>query len=107
MPLADLAWAGAYGLCLFAGRWLMVAALQLLPAYAVTPLMNFQFVWMVLLGAVAFGEWPAAGTFFGALAVACSGAFLVWEQKAAGRAGQPQSGSASRILSRPLARAPR
>ena len=44
MPLSDLGWAAAYATLLFGARWLLVIALRLLPAYAVTPLMNMQFL---------------------------------------------------------------
>ena len=80
MPLTDLAWVCAYALFLFAARWLLVVSLRLLAAYAVTPLMNLQFVWMVGLGAVFFGEMPAANIYLGVAIVIGSGVFLVWDQ---------------------------
>ena len=80
MPAADLAWVAGYALLLFGARWLLVVALRLLAAYAVTPLMNLQFVWMVGLGAVGFGEWPGPGTYLGVAIVAGSGLYLVWDQ---------------------------
>ena len=80
MPLSDLAWVGAYAGFLFAARWLLVVSLRLLAAYAVTPLMNLQFVWMVLLGAVVFGEMPAANIYLGVAIVIGSGVFLIWDQ---------------------------
>jgi len=86
MPVADLAWVAGYALLLFGARWLLVVALRLLAAYAVTPLMNLQFIWMVVLGALAFGEWPGAGTYLGVAILIASGAYLVWDQLA------PQTG---------------
>ena len=80
MPISDLFWVAAYAGLLFGARWVVVVALRLLAAYAVTPLMNLQFVWMVLLGAVFFGEFPAAGTYVGVSFVIGSGLFLVWDQ---------------------------
>ncbi|WP_127112283.1 DMT family transporter [Shimia sediminis] len=80
MPLTDLAWVCAYAFCLFAARWLLVVSLRLLAAYAVTPLMNLQFVWMVALGAVFFGEVPAANIYLGVAIVIGSGVFMVWDQ---------------------------
>ena len=82
MPLADLAWVASYALLLFGARWLLVVALRWLAAYAVTPLMNLQFIWMVMLGALAFGEWPGAGTYLGVAILIASGAYLVWDQVA-------------------------
>lgn len=80
MPLADLGWATCYAVLLFAARWLAVAALRLLPAYVVTPLMNLQFIWMLLIGAVIFGEIPSQGTWIGGAIVISSGLFLLWGQ---------------------------
>ncbi len=79
MPVSDLGWVAAYAALLFAARWLLVIALRLLAAYAVTPLMNLQFVWMVVLGAVFFGEYPAQETYLGVAIVIGSGMFLVWD----------------------------
>ncbi len=79
MPLGDVAWVAVYAALLFGARWVLVVALRLLAAYAVTPLMNLQFVWMVVLGAVFFGEYPASGTWLGVAIVIGTGLFLVWE----------------------------
>lgn len=92
MPPADLAWVAAYAGLLFAARWLLVVALRLLAAYAVTPLMNLQFVWMVILGAVVFGEYPAAGTYLGVVIVIGTGLFLVWDQFAPQTPARPMLG---------------
>ncbi|WP_397541487.1 DMT family transporter [Roseovarius salis] len=80
MAPADLAWACAYAVFLFGARWVLVAALRLLPAYVVTPLMNLQFLWMVGIGLVAFGERPGVGVFLGAAIVIAAGSWLVWDQ---------------------------
>jgi len=80
MPWADLGWVAAYAGFLFVARWLLVVALRMLAAYAVTPLMNLQFVWMVILGALFFGEYPAANTYLGVAIVIGTGLFLVWDQ---------------------------
>lgn len=80
MPLFDLLMAVACAVVLFSARLLLVIALRHLTAYAVTPLMNLQFVWMVLIGAVFFNEMPEVSTFFGAVIVMVSGAYLVFEQ---------------------------
>jgi len=91
MTPADLAWVGAYAVLLFGARWLLVLALRHLPAYTVTPLLNLQFVWMALIGLVAFGEVPPVTTYLGMAVVAASGVFLVWDQAQAARAAaQPK-----------------
>jgi len=80
MPLADLGWVAAYAGFLFVARWLLVVSLRHLAAYAVTPLMNLQFVWMVVLGALFFGEFPALHIVLGVAIVIGSGVVLVWDQ---------------------------
>jgi drug/metabolite transporter (DMT)-like permease len=80
MALVDLALAVGYAVLLFAARWVLVAALQALPAYVVTPLMNMQFVWMVVIGAVVFDEAPGSGVYLGALVVIGAGLWLVRDQ---------------------------
>ena len=76
----DVLWVVYYAALLFAARWVLVAALKLLPAYVVTPLMNLQFLWMVAIGSVAFGERTGAGVFLGAALLIAAGAWLVWDQ---------------------------
>jgi len=80
MGLMDLGWAAAYATLLFGARWVLVAAFRALPAYVVTPLMNLQFVWMVVLGALAFGEMPGLLVFAGAGIMVTAGAWLIWDQ---------------------------
>lgn len=85
MSLADLGWALAYAVALFGARWVLVAALRLLPAYVVTPLMNLQFLWMVGIGALVFGERPGAMVYASAAIIIGAGAWLIYDQKAANR----------------------
>ncbi len=80
MSLSHLGWAVVYALLLFSARWLLVVALRLLAAYVVTPLMNLQFVWMVILGAVFFGEHPGLHVYLGVFVVISSGIYLVIDQ---------------------------
>ena len=88
MPFGDLIWVLGYAVLLFLARWVLVIALRLLPAYTVTPLMNLQFVWMAVLGALAFGEIPAMATILGVAIVISSGLFLVWDQFAPDATGE-------------------
>ncbi|WP_164658619.1 DMT family transporter [Tropicibacter sp. Alg240-R139] len=87
MPLSDLAWIFVYAVVLFSARWVLVLSLRNLAVYVVTPLMNLQFVWMVILGAVFFGELPTTATLLGVAIVMASGLYLVWEQFAPKDAG--------------------
>ena len=88
MGAIDLALAFAYAGLLFGARWVLVAALRLLPAYVVTPLMNLQFLWMVGIGMVVFAERPAAGVYVGAAIIVLAGLWLIWDQaRPAARSG--------------------
>jgi len=80
MSLRDISWAVGYAVLLFAARWVLVAALQALPAYVVTPLMNMQFIWMVVIGALAFDEMPGPGVYLGAVIVIAAGLWLLRDQ---------------------------
>ena len=80
MALADLGWVVIYAVALFGARWVLVASLRLLPTYVVTPLMNLQFVWMVMIGFVLFGEIPGPGVYLGAAIIILAGSWLVWDQ---------------------------
>ena len=85
MPVSDVLWAISYAVALFGARWLLVAALRRLPSYAVTPLMNLQFVWMVAIGALVFGEAVRPEAWIGATAIMASGLYLVFDQFGFGR----------------------
>jgi S-adenosylmethionine uptake transporter len=80
MSVTDLAWVTAYAAALFTARYVVAEALRLLPAYVATPLMNLQFVWMVVIGLLAFGEIPTLGTWAGVVLVVGSGFWLVFEE---------------------------
>lgn len=79
MSFVDLGWVLAYSGCLFAARYVVAEAQRLLPAYVATPLMNLQFVWMVTIGYLGFGEVPVAGTMLGVALIIGSGLWLVIE----------------------------
>ncbi|MBZ8119249.1 DMT family transporter [Roseovarius sp. LXJ103] len=82
MGMADFGLACLYAGLLFGARWVLVAAFKAMPAYVVTPLMNLQFIWMVVIGAVVFGEVPGMVVFLGAGLVITAGAWLVYDQAA-------------------------
>lgn len=67
------------GVAMFCARYALVVALQVLPAYTATPLLNLQFVWMVLVGMVVFNEVPQAHTILGATIIVGTGMLLIWE----------------------------
>lgn len=80
MALSDLVWAVVYAVMLFGARWVLVAALRALPAYVVTPLMNLQFLWMVLIGMAIFAETPGANVYLGAFIIIAAGIWLLHDQ---------------------------
>lgn len=80
MGLVDLGFVAVYAVVLFGARWVLVAALRVLPAYVVTPLMNLQFLWMVGIGTVVFGETPGAAVYVGAGIVILAGVWLIYDQ---------------------------
>lgn len=80
MPIADVVRTLIYAVSLFGARWLVVASLRLLPAFVVMPLMNLQFVWMLLIGGLVFDEAVSPGTWIGGLLVISSGLYLFWRQ---------------------------
>ncbi|SFR04280.1 DMT family transporter [Poseidonocella sedimentorum] len=80
MALQDFGWAALYATLLFAGRYLVVHALNLMSAHTVMALVNMQFVWMVLIGAAFFDEKPGVNVFVGAAIVIASGLLIIYDQ---------------------------
>jgi S-adenosylmethionine uptake transporter len=80
MALIDVGRIVLYSGLLFLARWTMVMVMQRLRAPVALPLMNVQFVWMVAVGFVFFGEIPAVTTVLGALLVMCAGGIALMEQ---------------------------
>lgn len=56
MAAADVGLALLYAALVFAGRWILAAVAARLPAWLSLQLMNFQFLWMLTLGALLFAE---------------------------------------------------
>lgn len=83
----------AYGVLIFAARLVLVMALARMPAYVVTPLINMQFVFMLIFGIAVFGEIPTAGVVLGAVVIISAGVTLVLEQVWRQRAVAPRRSS--------------
>ena len=62
-----------YSVALYFARLLLVQALGRLPAFIITPLMNVQFVWMILISIFVFGGAPSRQSLIGALIIMGSG----------------------------------
>ncbi|MGH1578951.1 DMT family transporter [Planktotalea sp.] len=85
MSLLDVLMVISYASLLFLARWVLVLALSHMKAYVVTLLINFQFVIMVLVGALIFGESPTVNLIAGALVIIFAGAYLVLDEWLADR----------------------
>lgn len=77
MPIRDVIWVCLYGGVMFLARWLCMVALTLLPAYVATPIMNIQFVWTLIVGAIVFGDPIGGAVVLGGTLIVVSGLVLV------------------------------
>ncbi len=80
MGMVDIGQIALYSGLLFLARWAMVMVMQRLRAPVALPLMNVQFVWLVAVGFVFFGEVPAATTLLGAMLVMTAGIIALTQQ---------------------------
>ena len=98
MSITDLALIVCYSGLLFLARWGMVLVMRRLMAPVALPLMNIQFVWMVLVGVLFFDEAPGAATLVGATLVMLAGLVAVTEQARVDRAAQRAAAQGKAIL---------
>ena len=87
VPDSALVWAlmillGALGAF---GHWLLILAHARAPAPVLSPFINTQIVWMVVLGFVLFGDLPDGWTLVGAAVVIASGLYLLSLERLRGR----------------------
>lgn len=80
MNPSSMAMVAAYGVLLFAARWVLVLALTRLKAYVATPLINIQFAFMLTGGYLVFGEIPSMSLIVGACLIIASGLYLLYAQ---------------------------
>ena len=80
MGLGDVGQIVLYSALLFVARWAMVLVMQRLQAPVALPLMNVQFVWLVVVGFVFFDEVPPAATLLGAALVMTAGVIALTQQ---------------------------
>lgn len=78
--LQDYALIGLYGGLTFLSRLLLVHALRLLAAHTASALLNLHFLWMVIIGYLAFGEMPTPAIMAGAGIVITASLYLVLDQ---------------------------
>jgi drug/metabolite transporter (DMT)-like permease len=85
MPADLKTWALMAGMGVFAscGHGLLILAHQRAPAPVLTPFNYTQLLWMIVAGAVIFGDRPPATTLIGAGLVVACGLFLVLRERRA------------------------
>ncbi len=91
MPMSDVICIMAYAASVFLARLLCMVALKLLPVFVVTPLMNVQFLWALLVGDVMFGDPIQASVVFGGALVILSGLVLIRDVTPSCRPAGPQA----------------
>lgn len=95
MHMGDVAQIALYSGLLFLARWAMVLVMQRLRAPVALPLMNVQFVWLVAVGFVFFGEVPVLTTVLGALLVMAAGIIALTQQARIDRLARLAAGRAT------------
>lgn len=70
-----------------AGHLLFIRALQIAPAVVLQPFTYTLLLWAVVVGWVAFGDWPDMWVLLGAGMVVGAGLFTAWRDHALRRAG--------------------
>jgi drug/metabolite transporter (DMT)-like permease len=90
-PESGLVWAvmGVMGLCGGLGHWLLILAHHRAPASVLAPFGYTQLIWMIVLGALVFGDWPPVATLIGAGIVIASNLFLVWRERGGSNLRRP------------------
>ena len=88
MSLIDFGIALFYSVTLYVGRYILIKAFSVAPTHVVMPVLNVQFLWMVLLGIGLFSETPAFNVYLGAAIVILSCIKLVFDAESATREGK-------------------
>jgi drug/metabolite transporter (DMT)-like permease len=94
MGIGDLAMICVYACFVFCARWIMVIVARMLPAWLTLQLLNMQFVWMVLIGMLVFGETTGPFVFLGAGLIILAGILLARQEMTKHDASPAQSGLA-------------
>ncbi len=67
------------------GHYMLIQAHRMAPASALAPFVYTQIVWMILVGYLAFGDFPDHWTLIGAAIVVACGLFVFAREKLAGK----------------------
>ncbi len=94
----SMVWADFGMICLYAGlvfcaRWIMVIVARLLPTWLTLQLLNIQFIWMVLIGVLIFGEATRLMVFVGAGLIILAGVLLARQEMRKVAPSGPQAGA--------------
>lgn len=81
MQLVDVAMVIGYASLLFLARWVLILALSRLKAHVVTLLLNFQFIFMIIVGIAVFAEPAPATLILGVAIIMLAGAYLLLEER--------------------------
>jgi len=90
MTWVDVGLVALFGAIATTGHFLFIRAFQLAPASALTPFTYAQLVWAVLLGWLAFGNFPDRTSFAGIAIIAGSGLLLAWHERRARKPTPPE-----------------
>ena len=89
MTWTDVGLVALFGAIATTGHFLFIRAFQLAPASALTPFTYAQLVWAVLLGWIAFGNFPDRPSLAGIAIIAGSGLALAWHERRARQRALP------------------
>ena len=78
MGMTEIALIVSYAVLLFLARWVLIIALTRMKAYVASLLINLQFVVMIAVGAILFGEIPSLTLVLGAFVIILAGAYLLF-----------------------------
>ncbi len=86
-PESPHVWVVIGTMCVFGalGHWLPILAHQRAPASALTPFSYTQLIWMIVAGALVFGDTPPTATLVGAALVVACGLYLVLHERNGGK----------------------
>jgi drug/metabolite transporter (DMT)-like permease len=90
MTWADVGLVALFGAIATGGHFLFIRAFRLAPASALTPFTYAQLVWAVLLGWIAFGNFPDSTSLAGIAIIAGSGLLLAWHERRARKRAPPE-----------------
>lgn len=94
LPAVPLAWRqpeslfhwglfGALGALATLGHFILIRALEYAPATLLAPLVYTQLVWVLLLGAVVFGDFPDGWSLAGMAIIVAAGLYVIHRQRLA------------------------